>query len=161
MGTGKIRECDECHQIKEHAASGLCHTCYRRVERIVKGNQAARSEREFDKRTQAFRKAQDKMVKAVYDLRRVFVVFEEFGMLSEFLEEDSTTVSILADLLVPLMEKASQTIKGSSSLPEDPLTGSLHIQTAMGNDYLQEPFVGKLSQPLEEEDNNEDEEQQK
>jgi hypothetical protein len=157
MGTGKIRECDQCHQIKEHAANGLCFACYRKVERIIKGNQAARSEREFDKRTQAFRKAQDKMVKAVYDLRRVFVVFEEFGMLSEFLEEDSKTVSILADLLVPLMEKASQTIKGTSSLPDEPLKGSLHIQTVMGNDYLQKPFAGTLSQPLKEQEKEDDE----
>jgi cell fate (sporulation/competence/biofilm development) regulator YlbF (YheA/YmcA/DUF963 family) len=155
VGTGKIRECDECHQIKEHAAKGLCFSCYRKVQRIVEGNQAARSEREFDKRTQHFRRAQDKMVKAVYDLRRIHQVFEEYGIISEFLEEDNKTISILADVLVLLMEKASQTVKGSSSLPDDPLKGQLHIQTVMGNDYIQRPFAGKLSQPLKEGDNNE------
>jgi hypothetical protein len=146
MGTGRMMTCTQCGEEREHSAHGLCSKCYRAFQRQIARRQEARSELAHDTMTLYLRKAQDKMVKAVYDLRNILGVFKEYGVASEFLEEDSETISTLKDLLLPLLDKVRQTVEPSKA-PTDPTPGPSHVQTVMNEDYIQGPFIGRLSQP--------------
>jgi hypothetical protein len=75
-------------------------------------------------------------------------VYEEFGVASELLEEDSTLIPTLTKLFAPLLDKISSTLRPQKL--EDPNAGpppQPHVQTVLGNHYRVPPFEGKKTVP--------------
>lgn len=148
MGKGKTVVCKKCGLTKEHAAAGLCFACYRQLERAISSDPEAKAEQAASRDSGILIKAQNKMVKALCSQWALIKVYEEFGVASELLEEDSTLIPTLTKLFAPLLDKISSTLRPQKL--EDPNPGpppQPHVQTVLGNHYRVPPFEGEKTVP--------------